>query len=211
MDTRTGVGVPAGRLTGGVDASLQVTGRAGVPSSGVGAVVLNVTAVGQSTPGWVTAYASGTALPDVRSASYFGSYYSNNEVVARVGSDGRIKLRPSSTVGLVVDVVGWLPTTSWLTTTAPDPHRRHPQRAGGADRQGAVRGHDRCPVAGRGGIPSTGAVAAVLSVTAPKPAASGWVAAWAAGTTRPARRRPPGHRGSSTTGLVTSLIGSTVG
>ena len=109
----------AGNLTGGVDVALQVTGRAGVPSTGVGSVVLNVASFGQSTPGWVTAYASGTAVPNVRSASYFGSYYTNNEVVTRVGADGKVKLRPSSSVGLVVDVVGWLPTTSWLKTTAP--------------------------------------------------------------------------------------------
>lgn len=209
MDTRSGVGVAAGKLTGGVDATLQVTGRGGVPSSGVGAVVLNVTSFGQSTPGWVTAYASGSPLPDVRSASYFGSYYTNNEVVTRVGSDGRIKLRPSSTVGLVVDVVGWLPTTSWLTTTAPS--RIVDTRSGLGAPIGKVTAGGRIDVtvAGRGGIPATGAVAAVLSVTAPKPAASGWVAAWATGTTRPGGADLQVTGGSSSTGLVTSLIGST--
>ena len=209
MDTRYGIGVAAGKLAGGVDASLQVTGRAGVPSSGVGAVVLNVTSFGHSTPGWVTAYASGAALPDVRSASYFGSYYTNHQVVSRVGADGRIKLRPSSTVGLVVDVVGWLPTTSWLTTTAPT--RIVDTRSGLGAPTGKVPSGGRIDVtvAGRGGIPSTGAVAAVLSVTAPKPAASGWVAAWAAGTTRPGVADLQVTGGSSSTGLVTSLIGST--
>ena len=209
MDTRSGVGVAAGSLTGGVDVALQVAGRGGVPSAGVGAVVLNVTSFGQSTPGWVTAYASGTAVPNVRSASYFGSYYTNNEVVTRVGSDGKVKLRPSSAVGLVVDVVGWLPTTPWLTPTAPARIVDTRSGLGAPTGKVAAGGRIDVTVAGRGGIPSTGAVAAVLSVTAPKPAAAGWVAAWAAGTTRPGVADLQLTGGSTSTGLVTSLIGST--
>ncbi|HET8989028.1 MAG TPA: CHAP domain-containing protein [Humibacillus sp.] len=209
MDTRSGLGVAAGKLAGGVDVALQVTGRGGVPSSGVGAVLLNVTSFGQSTPGWVTAYASGSAAPGVRSASYFGSYYTNNEVVTRVGADGKVKLRPSSTVGLVVDVVGWLPSTSWVTTTTPTRIVDTRSGLGAPTAKVPAGGRIDVTVAGRGGIPATGAVAAVLSVTAPKPAASGWVAAWATGTTRPGVADLQVSGGSSTTGLVTSLIGST--
>ncbi|MCU1537393.1 MAG: hypothetical protein JWP82_1744 [Humibacillus sp.] len=208
VDTRSGVGVAAGAVSGGTDATVQVTGRGGVPASGVGSVVLNVTTFGGATPGWVTAYASGAALPDVRSTSWFGSYYTNNEVLVKVGSDGRIKLRPSSDVGMVVDVVGWLPPAAWLTTTAPTRIADTRSGLGVTRAQVSSGGTIDVPVAGRGGVPSTGAVAAVLSVTAPKRPGSGWVAAWAAGTTRPAVADLRLVDNTSTTGLVTSLIGA---
>ncbi|MGW7450262.1 Tat pathway signal protein, partial [Streptomyces sp. NPDC054787] len=43
MDTREGLGVPKAKISGGGTATLQVTGTAGIPATGVTAVVLNVT------------------------------------------------------------------------------------------------------------------------------------------------------------------------
>ena len=45
LDTRSGVGGPAAKLRGGRRTDLKVTGRGGVPASGVDAVVLNVAAL----------------------------------------------------------------------------------------------------------------------------------------------------------------------
>ena len=148
--------------------------------------------------------------PNVRSASYFGSYYTNNAVVTRVGADGKVKLRPSSSVGLVVDVVGWLPTTSWVKTTAPARIVDTRSGLGAPSGKVAAGGRIDVTVAGRGGIPSTGAVAAVLSVTAPKVAA-----VRLGGSVGDRERRVRGVAdvqltgGSTSTGLVTTLIGST--
>ena len=44
LDSRFGIGVTQGPVAGGATVKLQVLGRGGVPVSGVGAVVLNVTA-----------------------------------------------------------------------------------------------------------------------------------------------------------------------
>ena len=43
LDTRTGNGAPPAPLGAGVAMDVQVTGRGGVPATGVSAVVLNVT------------------------------------------------------------------------------------------------------------------------------------------------------------------------
>src|SRR3954468_24456705 len=63
LDTRSGVGAPAAAVAPSTAVALQVAGRGGVPSSGVSAVVLNVTVTQPATKGFVTAYASGSARP----------------------------------------------------------------------------------------------------------------------------------------------------
>ena len=57
LDTRVGVGAASGPVPGGGVVELTLGGRAGVPESGVTAVVLNVTAVGVTGPdSFVTVY-----------------------------------------------------------------------------------------------------------------------------------------------------------
>jgi len=52
LDTRIGVGAPAAAVGAGGMVALQVTGRGGVPASGVSAVVLNVTVTETTSPGY---------------------------------------------------------------------------------------------------------------------------------------------------------------
>ncbi|MFF2039464.1 hypothetical protein ACFVVX_03470, partial [Kitasatospora sp. NPDC058170] len=65
LDTRKGIG-RSGELPVAAQGtvSVQVAGLAGVPASGVKAVVLNVTATDPKGPGHLTAWASGAARPD---------------------------------------------------------------------------------------------------------------------------------------------------
>ena len=44
LDTRSGLGAPKGRIAAGGEVALAVLGQAGIPQTGVAAVVLNVTA-----------------------------------------------------------------------------------------------------------------------------------------------------------------------
>ena len=69
LDTRAG-GVTVdglfaggGALGGGATMNVRVTGRGGVPAAGVGAVVLNVTAVNQSAATFLTVWPKGTPRP----------------------------------------------------------------------------------------------------------------------------------------------------
>src|SRR5664279_4791527 len=57
MDTRTNLGV-TGPVPASGTVSLQVTGQGGVPTTGVSAVVVNVTAVSPKTGGYITVWPS---------------------------------------------------------------------------------------------------------------------------------------------------------
>ena len=65
LDTRTGTGAPAAKMSAGQTLDLQVTGQGGVPASGVSAVVLNVTATSPTTAGFLTVFPTGVARPNV--------------------------------------------------------------------------------------------------------------------------------------------------
>ncbi|MET9960290.1 Tat pathway signal protein, partial [Streptomyces sp. NPDC006326] len=60
MDTRIGHGVPKAKVGQGGTVTLQVTGTAGIPATGVTAVVLNVTATEPTTASHVSVYPDGT-------------------------------------------------------------------------------------------------------------------------------------------------------
>jgi hypothetical protein len=111
LDTRTGVGAPQGAVAAGGTVSLQVTGRGGVPASGVSAVVLNVTATEPTGPGYVTVYGDGTARPATASnLNYVKDQVVPNLVIAPVGANGKVALYNGSadTVQLVADVSGYV-------------------------------------------------------------------------------------------------------
>ena len=110
VDTRSVplVAVPAGGVL-----DVSVLGRGGVPGSGVGAVVLNVTAVDAQSSGYVTVWPSGEARPWASSLNFVPGQAVANSVVAKVGADGKVLLwnafesASSRPVHLAVDVVGW--------------------------------------------------------------------------------------------------------
>jgi hypothetical protein len=112
LDTRRGLGAAAAAVGPGGQLDLQVTGRGGIPSSGVSAVVLNLTATNTSAPGYITTWPTGGRRPDASSLN-FGSSSVANLVLAKVGPDGRISLWNSNdsplmaSADLVADVVGW--------------------------------------------------------------------------------------------------------
>jgi hypothetical protein len=86
-----------------------VTGVAGVPASGVSAVVLNVTATEPTAGGFITAYASGTALPLASNLNFLAGQTVPNLVVAPVGADGKVILHNGSPgqVQLIADIAGY--------------------------------------------------------------------------------------------------------
>lgn len=51
LDTRSGLGAPTGLRVGGTTTTVTVAGQGGVPASGVGAVVVHVTAAVPPAPG----------------------------------------------------------------------------------------------------------------------------------------------------------------
>jgi PKD repeat protein len=109
LDTRSGNGAPAAPVAAGGTVALQVTGRGGVPASGVSAVVLNVTVTQPKAVGFITAYPHGTAKPTASNLNFVAGQTVPNLVVALVGADGGVALYngSSGTVQLIADVAGY--------------------------------------------------------------------------------------------------------
>jgi hypothetical protein len=110
LDTRDGTGVAdqhRGPLGAGKVTELDVTGVGGVPDTGVGAVVLNVTVTEADGRGFVTVYPCGNARPLASNVNFEHGVDVANQVTAKVGTDGRVCFFTSRQVQLVADVSGW--------------------------------------------------------------------------------------------------------
>ena len=193
LDTRNGTGVPAGEVKSGSIVKLKVEGAGPVPSSGVTAVVLNVTAVATTTSGYVTVYPSddGTTAPRVSSLNYAPGQTVANFVTVPVGKDGYVYfLNEGSPVRLVADVSGYysLKGTQGFEPE-PSPIRLVDTRKG--------TGAPEAPVQSMGTLkvltalndtflPAPGTMSAVdVNITVVNPTTAGYITAYADGTTRP--------------------------
>jgi uncharacterized repeat protein (TIGR01451 family) len=112
FDTRNGLGnVWWGPIPAGGSIEVDITGRNGVPASGVGAVSLNVTTTNAGEEGYVTVYPCGD-LPLTSNVNYLPGRNVPNAVIAPVGPDGRVCFYSPRAVDLVVDVNGWFEGSS---------------------------------------------------------------------------------------------------
>jgi hypothetical protein len=102
-----------GPIAGGSVVSLQVTGRGGVPVSGVGAVALNVAVTNPSAASFLTVFPAGSSRPTAANLTFAAGQTVPNLVVVKVGDEGRISVfNYAGTVDVVVDVQGWFPVGS---------------------------------------------------------------------------------------------------
>jgi uncharacterized repeat protein (TIGR01451 family) len=107
FDTRNGLGgVRTGKIVPGSSIQVDITGRNGVPASGVGAVVLNVTATGAENEGYVTVYPCGD-LSLTSNVNLVPGRNTPNAVVAPLSLDGTVCFYSPVATDLVVDVSGW--------------------------------------------------------------------------------------------------------
>jgi hypothetical protein len=192
LDTVNGVGGPVQAVPAESAITLQVTGRGGVPASGVAAVALNVTASGATSAGYVTVYPAGSTRPTASSLNVGTGVTIANLVVAKVSSTGAVSLFNGShgTMHLVADVQGYYlsgPATAAGSYTTLAPSRLLDTRVGtGAPRHVvAAHGTIAVKVLGHGGVPASGVSAVALNVTVTGSTSSGYVTAYPAGTTRP--------------------------
>ena len=211
LDTRTsGAAVQAG-----AELDLTVTGRGGVPASGVGAVVLNLTVTSPSAAGFVTAWPAGTPLPVASNINFVPGQTVANLAIVKVGANGQVALYNSSgNTHLVADVVGWFPATSELTALTPARVLDTRSGAGTSDNQFAGAGaigtgsELDLTVTGRGGVPSSGVGAVVLNIAAVAPSAAGYLTVWPAGSTRPNASNLNFAGGTVVQNLVIAKVGS---
>ncbi|HTH05684.1 MAG TPA: hypothetical protein VL916_07430, partial [Ilumatobacteraceae bacterium] len=95
----------SGRKFGNSTISLYVGDRGGLSDDG-GAVVLNVTAVGPGTSGFITVYACDVSRPNASNLNYISGVTIPNLVVVSPSADGHVCLYTSGETDLVVDVLG---------------------------------------------------------------------------------------------------------
>src|ERR1700712_5073072 len=70
LDTRSGNGAPTRPLGAASTPPLQVGGRGGVPTTGVSAVVINLTVAGATGSSYLTVYPSGQTRPTSSAINY---------------------------------------------------------------------------------------------------------------------------------------------
>ncbi|MEU8521368.1 hypothetical protein AB0C49_17570, partial [Streptomyces sp. NPDC048577] len=119
MDTRTGLGVPKAKIGPRDTATLQVTGTAGIPTTGVTAVVLNVTATNPTTSSYISAYPNGTTRAGASNLNVTTGQTIPNLVIVPV-INGKISFyNHNGTVDLLADVSGYYTTDTTGSTFKP--------------------------------------------------------------------------------------------
>ena len=108
LDTRSGLGAPAGAVAiqGSIDVTL--TGVGGVPAFGASAALVSVTAVDVTRAGFVTVYPTGQPLTVVSSLNAdIAGQTTPNLVSAKLGTGGKVTLYSYAGGHLLADVAGW--------------------------------------------------------------------------------------------------------
>ncbi|HVL81144.1 MAG TPA: IPT/TIG domain-containing protein [Actinomycetota bacterium] len=219
VDTRNGDGGATGPAGAGTTREVQVTGRGGVPTTGVSAVVLNVTVTDvRQAPSWLVVSPTGENMPLASNLNYAPGETRANRVVVKVGTGGKISYyNDAGSAHVIMDVNGWI-TDGSVTTGGPGafsamaPSRILDTRNGTGGIEGRI-GPDETvsvPVAGRGGVPTTGVSAVVMNVTVTDQAAndSSYLTLFPTGEPRPTASDLNFVPGQTVPNLVVVKVGS---
>ena len=123
LDTRSGAPIAArGTRT------LRVTGVAGVPSTGVEAVVLTVVGTRSAGAGYVSVFPHGGARPTVSNLNTSAGQTESVSVIVKPGVGGVVDVYSYNRTDVVVDVSGWIATNS--NYVAVTPYRAMDSRGG---------------------------------------------------------------------------------
>jgi PQQ-like domain/Bacterial Ig-like domain (group 3) len=205
----------ANPVAAGATVHLQVTGRGGVPASGVAAVALNVSVLDPTAAGYLTVYGDGVTRPGVSNLNFVAGHPMPRQVITPVGASGKVDLYngSSGTVQLFADVTGYYlsgtPTAAGAFGSLT-PSRLLDTRSGvGALKASvAASGTARLQVAGRGGVPVSGVSAVVLNVTATAATRAGYLTVYADGSVRPGVSNLNFAAGQTVPNLVITRVGT---
>ncbi len=186
LDTR----ITPGPLAGGATIDVPIVGVAGVPSSDVVAVVLNVTATGPLQPGFLTVFPSDEPLPTVSNVNYVAGQTVPNLVTVPLSLDGSVTIFSSAHTDVVVDLEGYYSDsrgTPGGRFRPTEPTRLFDTRdgSGGFGTTFGPSTTRSVDVRGRAGLPPAGAVAVVMNVTVTRPTAPGFLTVFPGSSTLP--------------------------
>jgi hypothetical protein len=169
--------------------TVTVGGRSGIPSDTT--VVMNLTVMSPSAPGYATVYPCGTSRPATSNINFVAGQTVNNTVVARTGTGGAVCIYTAAATQMTLDLHGYFPNADALIgltparlletrTTAPTTVDGRFWRLG-ARPAGSVTA---LSVGGRGGV-ALSAPAVVLNLTVTAPLKNGHITVYPCDQPRP--------------------------
>ncbi|TDT17546.1 ELWxxDGT repeat protein [Ilumatobacter fluminis] len=175
QDTVDGAFRDLGAVRAGTSLTVRIAGRGDVPSGAAG-VVANLTAVGPQGPGHATLYPCGS-VPTASHLNYAPGDVVANSTVVPLSADGDLCIHSHATSHYVLDINGYVPGSTPLTTIDPARYAdSRPQDTfdGTFSDVGPIVGGTEWEIriGGRGEVPAN-AVAAVVNLTMVGPAANG--------------------------------------
>lgn len=187
-DTRSGSGYPnAGKtLTSGSVLNVQVGGVGGVPSTGVGAVVVNVTVTNTTEAGYLTAYPDGASRPFVSNLEWVAGQTVANRVIVPVGANGMVSLyNYTGDTNVVVDLSGYFTNSVMAPVGASLYNPISPVRVLDTRKTGLELEPDTFLAQGMTGVDgvATDATTVVANVTAVDTTASSYLTVYPGGVT----------------------------
>jgi hypothetical protein len=177
VDTRSGIGTPKARIRAGGTVTVTVANADGLPTDGISAAFLNITAVLPTRAGFLTVYPTGTTRPTASVVNYAAGGTRANSVLARLGDAGKVTIYSHADTDLIVDIAGYHTTPLQVTLTQPATTEVIPEEATQS-------------LTAPTGLGTTGSV----TTTAPVPAPGGYV-----------YLPPGGANGDGVLGKVTSV------
>lgn len=214
LDTRYALGGSV-RVGPGDSIDLQVTGRGGVPASGVQAATVNVAVTGATAPSYLTVHPAGEARPLAATVVFPAHTTVSIRTIVKLGAGGKVTIyNNAGSAEVIVDVGGWYSDASTAGTLGAlvplTPARILDTRDGTGGVTGAVAatGSVDVQVTGRGGVPSSGVRAVVLNATVTQTAAAGYLTIFPAGTTRPVVSDLNFTAGATHPNLVVAQVGA---
>jgi Invasin, domain 3 len=113
LDTRTANGAPTAKVGPAQTLNLQVTGRGGLPATGVSAVVMNVTVTNPSAAGYLTVFPTGAAAPLASNLNFTAGETVPNRVIVGVGASGQVSIfNGAGSTDVIADVGGYFTDSS---------------------------------------------------------------------------------------------------
>ena len=184
---------------------MVVTGLNGIPVDS-SAVVLNVTVVAPTGPGFVTVYPCGTTRPLASNVNFASGQTVSNAVTVAPGTGGKVCIYTSDATDLVVDITGGYSVTAGTGLIAGlTPSRLFDSRTAGTKIvAGAVH---EVTVAGQGGV-AADATSVVLNVTATEPDSGGFLAVYPCGVATPPTSNVNFAAGQTIPNAVTTAVGT---
>ncbi|HEY7626334.1 MAG TPA: hypothetical protein VH761_04675, partial [Ilumatobacteraceae bacterium] len=218
LDSRPGQTTVDGQFNGiGLRSANTITpvtvlNRGGV-SADASAVVLNVTVTEAQAGGYLTVYPCGGAPPGASNLNYTPGTTVANAVIAKVGTSGQVCIFNQSPTHLLIDVNGYFPAGSAMTSLVPG--RLLDSRPGQTTVDGQFNGIGLRPantitavtVLNRGGV-SADASAVVLNITATGAQAAGFLTVYPCGDPQPNASNLNYTTGTTTANAVIAKVGT---